>query len=144
MSWGPISIEETRAFVAQQMLLARTEPRDEYGLAVEIRATGEMAGRLRLTVKSVRDRRGDVGYVLRRSFWGMGYATEAVQRLVAFGFDVLDLHRIEATCSPENVASIHVLEKVGLELEGRLRQNVWVRGGWRDSLLYAVLRPASR
>jgi ribosomal-protein-alanine N-acetyltransferase len=43
------------------------------------------------------------------------------------------------TCHPNNYASARVLQKVGLEYEGRIRSHLFVRGGWRDSLLYAVI-----
>jgi ribosomal-protein-alanine N-acetyltransferase len=139
MSWGPITLDETRAFVLRQLRLAREVPRTEYGLAIELPQTGEMIGRVRLTVSSVPDKRGDLGYVLRRGFWGQGYATEAVRLVLHLALGELQLHRVEATCSPANMESIRVLEKVGMHLEGRLRENVHVRGAWRDSLLYAVL-----
>jgi RimJ/RimL family protein N-acetyltransferase len=49
------------------------------------------------------------------------------------------LHRIFATCDPRNTASAHVLQKVGMRLEGRLRDTMLIRDGWRDSLVYSVL-----
>lgn len=82
---------------------------------------------------------GDVGYVLRRDRWGQGYGTETARMLVDFGFQTLGLHRIEATCDPYNVASRKILEKTGMQYEGRARQRLWVHGTWRDSLLFAIL-----
>ncbi len=78
-------------------------------------------------------------YVLNRNFWKLGYATETVQALVKFGFKELKLHRIFATCDAENFASAHVMEKVGMQREAHFRENGWVKGKWRDSLLYAIL-----
>jgi len=52
----------------------------------------------------------------------------------------LDLHRIEATCHPDDRASARVLEKAGFHFEGRLRDHMRMRGQWRDSLLYATIR----
>jgi RimJ/RimL family protein N-acetyltransferase len=49
------------------------------------------------------------------------------------------LHRIFATCDSENRASARVLEKAGMQLEGRKRSHLFVKGRWRDSLLYAIL-----
>jgi hypothetical protein len=72
-------------------------------------------------------------------FWGKGYATETANALVDFGFDKLNLHRVFATCDPANTASAHVLEKIGMKREGRMREHMWARGKWRDSLLYAIL-----
>jgi len=78
--------------------------------------------------------------VLNREYWSLGYATVATRRPVQFGFDEMDLHRIEATCHPDNRASARVLEKVGFQFEGRMRDHMQACGQWRDSLLYATIR----
>ncbi|MER3451618.1 MAG: GNAT family N-acetyltransferase [Thermus sp.] len=140
MTWGPNTSEETRAFLEQVMQLAREEPRMTYELAVTLRDTGELIGGAGLRVHSVEHRNGDIGYILRRDCWGRGYATEAARLLLHFGFDRLGLHRIWATCDPENIASIRVLQKIGMQWEGRIRHQHLVRGRWRDSELYAILK----
>jgi len=65
--------------------------------------------------------------------------TEAAQIIVGFGFEELSLHRIYATCDPANVRSAKVMEKLGMRWEGHFREHQFVKGTWRDSLLYAVL-----
>ena len=82
---------------------------------------------------------GEIGYCLRPDFWGRGCAAEAAGALLALGFEQLQLHRIQASCDPENAGSRRVLEKLGLQLEGRLRQNLQLRGQWRDSLQWSLL-----
>ncbi len=59
--------------------------------------------------------------------------------MLGFGFRTLRLHRIYATCDPRNIGSAKVLEKVGMQKEGRMRENLKLKDGWRDSLLYSVL-----
>lgn len=59
--------------------------------------------------------------------------------LVGFGFEQLGLHRIWATCSTENAGSARVLEKLGMRPEAHFKEDVNIRGRWRDSYLYAVL-----
>ena len=68
-----------------------------------------------------------------------GVATEAARLLLGFGFAVLGRRRIEATCDPDNVASRRVLEKLGMQFEGRLRDDLPMRDGWRDSLLFSIV-----
>ncbi|WAP53134.1 GNAT family protein [Arthrobacter sp. ATA002] len=58
--------------------------------------------------------------------------------VVHFGFAVLGLDRIRATCRPGNAASSRVLEKTGMVLEARLPAHKLIRGRWEDSLLYAI------
>lgn len=56
----------------------------------------------------------EVGYVLHRDFWGKGYATELANALVSWGFSALGLDKITAIAVPENTASRHVMEKIGM------------------------------
>ncbi|HIM30009.1 MAG TPA: N-acetyltransferase [Planctomycetes bacterium] len=62
----------------------------------------------------------DVGYRFLPGYWGQGLATEACLASVTFGFEVLGLNRIVGFVLPENVASIRVLEKVGMSSEGEV------------------------
>jgi ribosomal-protein-alanine N-acetyltransferase len=57
---------------------------------------------------------GDINYVLAKSYWGKGYATEAVAAVLQFGFCELGLRRIEAQAFQDNIASIRVIAKLGL------------------------------
>jgi [ribosomal protein S5]-alanine N-acetyltransferase len=85
----------------------------------------------------------ELGYIFHRDVWSQGYATEAAGLLLLFGFNRLRLRRIAATCHPDNIASARVLEKIGMQREARLRSHLFVRGAWRDSLLYAAVEEDS-
>ncbi len=63
----------------------------------------------------------EIGYFLKRSAWGRGYATEACERLLRFAFQEVSLNEVVASFDAENVASIRVLEKCGLLDGGRTR-----------------------
>lgn len=86
---------------------------------------------------------GDLGYWVSVPHWGRGYATEAVRAVIAHGFEVLRLPRIEGMCYATNAASTRVLEKSGLVLERTLRGYIMVDGQPHDVLLYAI-HPDSR
>jgi RimJ/RimL family protein N-acetyltransferase len=85
-----------------------------------------------------------LGYCYDRAAWGSGYAAEAAAAMLDFAFDVLLLHRVWAGCDPENVGSARVLEKLGMRLEGRLRENERVRGAYRDTWVYGLLASEPR
>jgi len=116
-------------------------PRQVWALAVVRAADDTMVGACELRVDSPAHRRGSLGYTLARDEWGRGYATEAAAALLRFGFTGLGLHKISATCDPANAGSFRVLEKIGMTLEGQLRDHLSVRGEWRDRLLYAAIAP---
>lgn len=61
--------------------------------------------------------------------------------MLAHGFTTLGVHRIEAFCVADNTGSAHVLEKIGLRQEARLRDKEYYKGRWWDRLVYAVLEP---
>jgi RimJ/RimL family protein N-acetyltransferase len=63
----------------------------------------------------------EFGYVLNRSCWNRGYASEAAHAVVDFVLSQPEIHRVWATCDTENLASVRVLEKCGLSREGILR-----------------------
>ena len=81
----------------------------------------------------------EIGYEFDPIYWNHGYATEAAHVMVDYGFNRLDVHRIWAACVADNTGSAHVLEKLGMKLEGRFRENRYYKDRWWDSLYYAIL-----
>ena len=65
--------------------------------------------------------------------------TEAVRAVLAFGFGQLGLHRLFATVHPDNLASLRLLERVGMRREGVLRQEAFIKGEWWDVVYWALL-----
>ncbi|MFB5189839.1 GNAT family N-acetyltransferase [Alicyclobacillus fastidiosus] len=82
-----------------------------------------------------------MGYYLDQSQNGRGFVTEAVGLVIAYAFEVLELHRVEAGVMPHNAASIRVLEKAGFEKEGLSKKNVLINGKWEDHLHFAIVNP---
>ena len=74
-----------------------------------------LIGDCSIHISDLINRESWIGYNLNRHFWRRGYGTETARGLLKFGFDMLDLNRIFTHCDPENVASAHVLEKVGMQ-----------------------------
>ena len=85
-------------------------------------------------------RRGELGYWIGLPFWNRGFATEASAALLDFGFNDLDLNRIQARHMTRNPPSGRVMQKLGMSSEGVQRQYVLVRGRFEDVATYAVLR----
>ena len=82
----------------------------------------------------------ELSYWIGRQYWGQGYATEAVEAILRFGFKDMDLNRVFATSLARNLASGRVLEKAGFTVEGHLRQHVKHWGSHEDLLLHGMLR----
>jgi len=84
--------------------------------------------------------RGQIGYWLGKAYWGQGYMTEAVRRVIRFGFDELAMYRIYANHYDFNPASGRVMQKAGMRYEGIQRGFHRKDGRYVDALLYAILR----
>lgn len=115
---------------------------DAFPWAIAVRATAEFAGVIELRIAPPK---ADFGYILHRTFWGHGYASEAASAVVRWAIGRPEILRVWATCHPANKRSIRVLEKSGLGFEARLanweaRPNMREPAG--DSLVYALTRPS--
>ena len=137
LSFDSRSEDEARVMLDGVVARARQEPRAEYYLAVALPADSAVIGFARLGLAGVRAAK--LGFAIRRSAWGHGYATDAARTLITFGFGELGLHRISAAAGPANAASLAVIDRLGMTYEGRIRDHVFTNDAWRDSLLYSAL-----
>ena len=80
-----------------------------------------------------------LGYWIGAPYSGAGRMKQAVKSIVAYGFDALDLHRIEAACLPDNMPSIAVLTANGFEAEGRSKAFLRIDGHWQDHERFAIV-----
>lgn len=81
----------------------------------------------------------DIGYDLSPTHWNRGYMTEALTAALASGFANMRLHRVQAVIALENAASIGLVEKLGFQREGILRDKHLFRGAYYDHYLYSLL-----
>ena len=82
---------------------------------------------------------GSIGYWIGQPYVRRGHMLAAVRTVAPFAFQRLGLHRLEAACIPENVASRELLLKAGFRLEGEARAYLKINGVWRDHLLFGML-----
>jgi ribosomal-protein-alanine N-acetyltransferase len=83
---------------------------------------------------------GTTGYWIGQPFARQGYMREAIDAVVHYAFNALDLSRIEAGCLPENTPSRRLLEQCGYKYEGVAQSYLQIDGRWRNHVLYANLR----
>lgn len=135
----PGHIQVTRDLVADWLVKQQSIPCTAYVLALVLHAENRLVGLMGMNLGRPQSLRAEVWYKLHKNYWRQGYTSEALGRLLQFGFEDLGLHRIEAGCATENIASIKVLEKAGMQREGRCRKILPIRGAWVDNYLYAIL-----
>ncbi len=137
--WSMRTERDVKSFVRLFIDWSLETPRKRYQFAFVLKSTGQLIGNGGVRMPHSYAQVADLGYELDRHFWGQGYATEAARALVDFAFEQLHLHRLWAYCIAENVASAHVLNKLGMIYEGRQRESEWLKGRWWDTLHYAML-----
>ena len=85
--------------------------------------------------------RAEVGFALLPSYWCKGIMVEAIETIIKFGFEKMDLHRIEADVNPGNIPSIKLLEKLNFKQEATYKENIFFNGKFCDSAIYSILGP---
>jgi RimJ/RimL family protein N-acetyltransferase len=138
--WEGINEPEARAFLQEQKEVQPGVPGQWFQIAIELKETGMLVGDCALKIEEYDERQAEIGYTLSRAYQGRGIASEAVSCVLEYAFVTLGLHRVIAITDCENVASVALLERLGLRREGHFLQNVWFKGRWGDEYLYAMLQ----
>ena len=111
-----------------------------YDFALALKENGKMIGTCGFVYVDQENKKAEVGYVLHPAHWNKGLGTEALRAVIDFGFNSLDLRRIEARYMVENIASATVMKKAGMSFEGILRKALFVKGKHRDIGIYSILK----
>lgn len=135
----PENIAQTEAILQSWIEKNDAEEKRSITLKITVKDNQALIGLIAINLGLPKFKIAEVWYKLHSNFWGKGYATEALEKVLEFGFTTLDLHRIEAGCAVDNLGSIRVLEKVGMFREGRKRKVLPLKHGWSDNFHYALL-----
>jgi len=102
---------------------------------------GRHIGNTNFFNSSAEQRRAELGIMIgERACWSRGFGTDALRALVGFGFDEMNLHRIDLSVDEDNARAIACYRKCGFVEEGRLRHHRYAHGGYRDQLWMGLLR----
>lgn len=137
--WEHRTEDEVRAFVQRFVSWQEEMPRTRFQLAITLAGNGELIGNCGIRRADATSTQAELGYELAPRHWGQGYASEATRAMLGLAFQELGLHRVWGECVAENVASRRVMERLGMHLEGRLREVRWIKGRWQDHLVYGLL-----
>ncbi|HZV36665.1 MAG TPA: GNAT family protein [Verrucomicrobiae bacterium] len=131
------SISDSKSWVMGRE--AAWEKSEEYSFVIFEVKSGAFLGGVGLHHINKLDRCANVGYWVRTSRTGQGIAPAAVRMLANFGFQELNLNRLEIIIGLGNKASQRVAEKVGAKREGLLRKRIWLDGAAHNALLYSLV-----
>ena len=123
-----------------QYIESRYRLGDFYDWSVLLADSGKMIGTCGFTRFNFSSYSAEIGFVLNPKYWGYSIAPEAARRVIRFGFDTLELHRIEAHYMENNIQSRRVMEKSGMTFEGIYRDMMLVRGQFVSVGVCSILR----
>lgn len=140
LPWGPMDIDQSRAKIEQRVQQTRIEADGDPLLLAAVDAeSGRMIGEFMLLLKSAQSQQGEIGWCIHPDVQGRGLATEGAREMLRLGFDALGLHRIAAACDSRNVASLRVMERLGMRREGHLLESEFLKDEWIGEIVCAIL-----
>lgn len=107
---------------------------------IERRNIKGLIGTIGFHLWSPKHLRAEIGYEILPDYWGKGYAKESILNCISYGFNEMKLHRIGAVVFVENQNSNKLLEKIGFEKEGILKDYMYQNGQFYDTYAYSLLK----
>lgn len=107
---------------------------------IELKESNELIGTIGYHAWAAKHRKAEIGYEIHPDYWRKGYASEAIQKVIDYGFNEMDLTRIGAIIYLENYGSYKLLEGLGFQREGILRKNMYQNGKPHDTYIYSLIR----
>ena len=117
----------------------KTRKKEEYPFVIALKKTNEFIGTITVRPNG-RDNHGTIGYWMGQPYRGQGYTTEACKLIINFAFNKLNLNKIVIEASAENPASQKIAKKLGMKLEGKLREKALLGGKYHDIHHYGMLK----
>jgi RimJ/RimL family protein N-acetyltransferase len=138
--WGPNTVEDTKKFVSD--MVAQTQQRDRYkfDVAVVLKKNDLLIGGSGIRRESQTSCVANLGWAIHPEFQKQGFATEAAQALIKFGFEKLRLTVIYAICDTRNTSSLKVMEKLGMNRVGHIVGHKIQKGVLRDTFRYELIQ----
>ena len=137
----PLVTNYDEALAHIKMMEDKIETNEGINWAITIKGDDKMLGVIGHYRIKPEHYRAEVGYMILPEYHGKGITTEAVQCVVTYGFNTMQLHSIEGVIDPENEASQRVLQKCGFVKEAHFKENEFYDGKFIDAVVYSKLNP---
>lgn len=138
-AWATDSVDSVQSYIRS---LATIEPGTAggwYQVGIFLPPSGKLIGDCGFRILASDPEQAEVGITLAPEFQGKGYATEALRALLNYLLVTLGKHRVFGSVDPRNVASMKLLERIGMRKEAHFVQSLWFKGEWVDDVIFAIL-----
>lgn len=142
MKYIPRPLAKSKEDALAHIAMIEEKIKDNTGInwGITIKGSDKIIGIIGHYRISVENHRAEIGYMSLPESNGKGYMTEAIKAVVAYGFEQMNLHSIEAIIDPENIASERVLQKNGFVKEAHILENELWDGKFWDTVIYSLLK----
>ena len=134
----PLRPSDARDFVAERIPAVQIKTDDDK-IILAVEHEGRVIGDFLVKAGQMADRQAEIGWAFNPDFHGRGFATEAARELLVLAFADLGMHRVFAQLDPRNAASARLCERLGMRREAYFREDIWFKGEWGDTAVYALL-----
>ncbi len=138
-SWATDSVDSVQSYIRSLSTIEPGTPGGWYQVGIFLSEDGKLVGDCGFRVLASDPEQAELGITLAPEIQGCGYATEALRALLNYLFVTLEKHRVFGSVDPRNVASMKLLERVGMRKEAHFVKGLWFRGEWVDDVIFAIL-----
>ncbi|MCS3869907.1 RimJ/RimL family protein N-acetyltransferase [Chryseobacterium ginsenosidimutans] len=138
-SWIPETLEDVDRFI-QRNNKEFNQPESWYQVLITDKETKAVIGDVGIHFFGSENLQVELGITLDKNFHGKGYASEALKGVINFLFNDLKKHRIMASVDPDNIDSLHLMERIGFRKEGHFVKSLFWKNNWVDDVIYALLQ----
>ncbi len=136
------SLEEAQQFIT--LITDNLESNNGINWAISLKDDSRLIGTIALWRLIKEHHRAEIGYTLHPDFQGKGIMDEAMKAIIDYGFNVMNLHSIEANINPDNKASQNLLERNNFVREAYFKENYYHNGIFLDSAIYSLVNREDR
>jgi RimJ/RimL family protein N-acetyltransferase len=138
-SWQPRTMEDVIDFLKNRIVDKPNLPNTWFQLGISETGSNLIIGDCGIHFLGNDPQQVEVGITIDRKHQGLGYATEALNKVFDYIFGPLQKHRIFASVDPNNRASIRLLERMNMRKEAHFKESLWQHDRWLDDVIYAIL-----
>ncbi|MFC5700376.1 GNAT family N-acetyltransferase [Cohnella faecalis] len=132
------TVEDTKAYLDK--LENKYEQKTAYHWAIHNKQNRLVVGRTGFIRFDHTHDSTEIGFVVSREYWKQGIMTEATRAIIEYGFEELGVNRIESRCNEDNIGSERVMQKLDMNFEGILREQLKIKGEYVNQKMYAILK----
>jgi RimJ/RimL family protein N-acetyltransferase len=136
--WKPKKLEEVKDFIKKYTQGFNIEG-TWFQLGIYEKVSNALIGDFGLHFMEPGDSQVEIGITIAKEHQRKGYGQEATKSVIGYLFKELNKHRIIASVEPRNIASIALLESVGMRKEGYFKKSIFIDNKWEDDVVYAIL-----